>query len=85
MPAEVLTFLFAFSCFGISASAGLLQGIMLVCGVFIGTYIWLGTLTAVTNSIKKKTRKFSFQYMNRIFGIVLCLFGIFVLLRLITL
>lgn len=51
----------------------------------IGTYIWWGTLTAVTNIIKKRTKKFSFQYMNRIFGIVLCLFGIFVLLRLITL
>lgn len=84
-PAAVLTFLFAFSYFGISAGVGLLQGIMLVCGVFIGTYIWWGTLTAVTNIIKKKTKKFSFHYMNRIFGIVLCLFGIFVLLRLITL
>lgn len=82
-PAAILTFLFAFSYFGISAGAGLLRGIMLVCGVFIGTYIWWGTLTAVTNIIKRKTRKFSFRYMNRIFGTVLCLFGIFVLLRLI--
>ena len=38
-PAAILTFLFAFSYFGISADAGLLRGIMLVCGVFIGTYI----------------------------------------------
>lgn len=82
-PAAILTFLFAFSYFGISAGAGLLRGIMLVCGVFIGTYIWWGTLTTVTNIIKRKTRKFSFRYMNRIFGTVLCLFGIFVLLRLI--
>ncbi|MDE6970576.1 MAG: LysE family transporter, partial [Eubacterium sp.] len=82
-PAAILTFLFAFSYFGISAGAGLLRGIMLVCGVFISTYIWWGTLTAVTNIIKSKTRKFSFRYMNRIFGTVLCLFGIFVLLRLI--
>ena len=80
-PAAILTFLFAFSYFGISAGAGLLRGIMLVYGVFIGTYIWWGTLTAVTNIIKRKTRKFSFRYMNRIFGTVLCLFGIFVLLR----
>ena len=39
------------------------------------------TLTAVTNIIKRKTRKFIFRSMNRIFGTVLCLFGIFVLLR----
>lgn len=82
-PAAILTFLFAFSYFGISAGAGLLQGIMLVCGVFIGTYIWWGTLTAVTNIIKRKTKKFNFRYMNRIFATVLCLFGAVVLLRLI--
>lgn len=35
--------------------AGLLRGIMLVCGVFIGTYIWWGTLTAVTNIIPCET------------------------------
>ena len=83
-PAAILTFLFAFSYFGISAGAGQLQGFMLVCGVFIGTYIWWGTLTAITNIIKKKTRRFSFHYMNRIFGTVLCLFGAVVLLRLIV-
>lgn len=53
-PAAILTFLFAFSYFGISAGMGLLQGVMLVCSVFIGTYIWWGTLTAITNIIKKK-------------------------------
>lgn len=82
-PAAILTFLFAFSYFGITAGAGLLPGIMLVSGVFIGTYIWWGTLTTITNILKKKTRKFSFRYMNLIFGTALCLFGAVVLLRLI--
>lgn len=81
-PTAILTFLFAFSYFGISAKSRMLQGIMLVSGVFIGTYIWWGTLTAVTNSIKRKTGKFSFQYMNRVFGMILCLFGAGVLVRL---
>lgn len=81
-PAAILTFLFAFSYFGISAGAGLLRGILLVTGVFTGTYIWWGTLTAVTHIIKKKTAKFSFRYMNRIFGSMLSLFGVIVLLRL---
>ncbi len=81
-PAAILTFLFAFSYFGISADAGLLRGISLVIGVFTGTYIWWGTLTAVTHIIKKKTEKFSFRYMNRIFGSILSLFGVIVLLRL---
>lgn len=81
-PAAILTFLFAFSYFGISAGAGLLRGILLVSGVFVGTYIWWGTLTAVTYIIKKKTEKFNFRYMNRIFGSMLSLFGVIVLLRL---
>ena len=81
-PAAILTFLFAFSYFGISGDAELPQGVMLVCGVFIGTYIWWGMLSAVTNVVKKKTEKFDFRYMNRIFGMILCLFGAFVLLRL---
>lgn len=53
-PAAILTFLFAFSYFGISAGAGQLQGFMLVCGIFIGTYIWWETLTAITNIIKEE-------------------------------
>lgn len=81
-PAAIFTFLFAFSYFGISAGAGLLRGILLVIGVFTGTYIWWGTLTAVTYIIKKKAEKFSFRYMNRIFGSMLSLFGVIVLLRL---
>lgn len=80
-PAAILTFLFAFSYFGISAQSRLLQGIMLVGGVFTGTYVWWGILTAVTSVIKKKTGKFGFRYMNRIFGMVLCLFCAIVLLR----
>ncbi len=63
----------------------LLRGIMLVSGVFIGTYIWWGTLTVVTNSIKKRTGKFSFRNMNRVFGMILCLFGAGVLVRLLLL
>lgn len=80
-PAAILTFLFAFSYFGISADAGLLRGMSLVIGVFIGTYVWWGTLSTVANIIKKKTEKFSFRYMNRIFGSLLSLFGAVVLLR----
>lgn len=82
-PAAILTFLFAFSYFGISGDAELSQGIMLVIGVFVGTYIWWGTLSAVTQFVKSRTEKFNFRYMNRIFGVILCLFGAIVLLRLI--
>lgn len=80
-PAAILTFLFAFSYFGISAQSGPFQGIMLVSGVFIGTYIWWGALTAATGIIRRKAGKFGFRHMNRVFGMVLCLFGAVVLVR----
>lgn len=81
-PAAIITFLFAFSYFGISGVAGLLDGIGLVCGVFIGTYIWWTTLSAATCAIKKKAGSRSFRYMNKVFGGILTVFGAVVFLRL---
>lgn len=80
-PAAILTFLFAFSYFGISAGAGMVRGSFLVCGVLIGTYIWWGTITAAAWFAQKKSGSFDFQKMNRIFGAILCLFGMAVFLR----
>lgn len=82
-PAAILTFLFAFSYFGISEVSGWSDGILLVLGVFLGTYFWWGTLSALTQFIKRKAAKFKLGTMNRIFGGVLCLFGVIVFLRLI--
>ena len=81
-PAAILTFLFAFSWFGISGRTGLLQGTGLVFGVFLGTYIWWGTLSGAVTLLKKKTKGNHLQSLNRIFGVVLILFGTAVLAQL---
>lgn len=81
-PAAILTFLFAFSYFGISEVSEWSDGILLMAGVFLGTYFWWGTLSALTQFIKRKAAKFQLRTMNRIFGSVLCLFGVIVFLRL---
>lgn len=80
-PAAILTFLFAFSYFGITAKTGLFHGIQLVSGVFIGTCIWWCLLSAAVVYAKKKTGNRSFQYMNQIFGVILALFGAAVFVR----
>lgn len=80
-PAAILTFLFAFSYFGISGMTGVLPGISLVCGVFAGTYIWWTALSFATCAIKKKTANCGFRYMNKVFGGILTLFGAVVFLR----
>lgn len=80
-PAAILTFLFAFSYFGISGMSGVLQGTCLVCGVFAGTYIWWTALSSATCAVKKKAGSRSFRYMNKVFGGILVIFAAVVFLR----
>lgn len=80
-PAAILTFLFAFTYFGISDITGAFDGIGLVSGVFVGTYIWWTALSGATCAIKKKIGSRSFRYMNKIFGGILTVFGAVVFLQ----
>lgn len=82
-PAAILTFLFAFSYFGIMGKTGIVNGIQLVAGVFIGTCIWWWLLSATVVYVKKKTGNRSFHYMNQVFGTVLVLFGVVVFVRMV--
>ena len=83
-PAAILTFLFAFSYFGIEGNARFADGILLVCGVFVGTYIWWTALSAGVMQIKKRTRKYSLRKIERGFGVVLILFSAVVFVRTLT-
>lgn len=80
-PAAILTFLFAFSYFGITGQTGLLNGIKLVLGVFIGTGIWWCLLSMIVSMVKRKTKNHSLSRMNKIFGAVLIIFGALVFIR----
>ncbi len=80
-PAAILTFLFAFSWFGIAGDNTKAGGWLVVLGVFVGTYLWWGGLAAAVALARKKKRVDSFRKMNRIFGVVLSLFGIPVFIR----
>ncbi len=74
-PAAILTFLFAFTYFGIAEISGALNGILLVMGVFIGTYIWWGALSGVVCIIKRKSGNRGLPYMNKVFGVILIIFS----------
>lgn len=80
-PAAILTFMFAFSWFGIAEDNTKAGGWLVVLGVFVGTYLWWGGLAAAVALARKKKRVDSFRKMNRIFGVVLSLFGIPVFIR----
>ncbi|WP_456271180.1 LysE family translocator [Bacillus sp. AK031] len=72
-PAAVLTFLFAFSFFGITGQLDFVKGIQLVFGIFIGTLLWWGALVNGVSMMKNKTIKYSFKNSNKIFGSILLL------------
>lgn len=80
-PASILTFLFAFSWFGISGHAAFTEGMGLVFGVFIGTYCWWGILAGAVTQLKKKAGSKCLLVMNRAFGMILIFFGTAVLIR----
>lgn len=80
-PAAILTFLFAFSYFGITGESGIVQGAALVCGVFIGTYFWWGTLSFATDFIRKKAKTINLRTANKIFGTLLILFSIVIFIQ----
>ncbi|WP_255202734.1 LysE family transporter [Acutalibacter muris] len=74
--AAILTFLFAFSWFGLDEGMGPLDGALLVTGVFIGTYIWWFTLSAGVVALKKKMEKYSLRTIEMCFGGVLLGFSL---------
>ena len=65
----------------VSGSSTKENGWLVVLGVFLGTWLWWGGLTAAVSLARKKKRKNSFQRVNRIFGAVLSLFGVLVFIK----
>lgn len=80
-PATILTFLFAFSWFGIDGQSGLAEGMGLVAGVFLGTFCWWSVISSIAILLKKKAKNNRLSIMNMVFGIILVLFGAVVLSR----
>lgn len=74
-PAAIISFLFAFSVFGIVGTLDFVDGIQLVTGVFLGTLCWWILLVAVVNFMKKKlTMKWLYR-LNVLFGLILIVFS----------
>ncbi len=80
-PAAILTFLFAFSYFGLSGGMGVWNGIWLVLGVLIGTFSWWLFLAIAADRFREKAVDRQ-KLMNRIFGGILVMFGALIWVRL---
>lgn len=80
-PTTILTFLFAFSWFGIDGQSGLAEGIGLVAGVFLGTFCWWSVISSTVILLEKKAKNNRLSIMNTVFGTILSLFGAVILVR----
>lgn len=80
-PAAVITFLFAFSYFGIDGKQGVFNGAALVLGVLFGTLAWWIILSSITEMIKKKQGDKGFNSLNKIFGVIMICFSVIIFAR----
>ena len=80
-PATIFIFLLAFSWFGVAGGMTAMQKTVMVCGVFLGTYVWWGVIATVVPILRQRAVKFKVSYMNRIFGTLLCLLGAMVFIK----
>ncbi|MBR3667807.1 MAG: LysE family transporter [Ruminococcus sp.] len=82
-PAAVITYLFAFSYFGINGTLSAANGALFVIGIVAGTQIWWITLSFLSQLIKKKAGEKGFVIMNRLFGLIMIGFGAAVYIKVI--
>lgn len=81
-PAAILTFLFAFTYFGISNLEGFMDGALLVTGVLAGTCFWWISLSLTACAVKKRMGRGKDFPANLLFGSILTLFSLVIFLRL---
>ncbi|MDD2971700.1 MAG: LysE family transporter [Lachnospiraceae bacterium] len=75
-PATVVSFLVAFTSFGLNENYSVLEGSQIVIGVLLGTGLWWGTLSFFVSKFREKITDPIFARMNMILGILLMVYGI---------
>ena len=82
-PMTILSFAAIFAGLGVgSASGNYFSAGILVLGVFIGSALWWLILSSGVGMIWKKFNSLGLRWINRISGIIITAFGLFVLLSL---
>ncbi|WP_125143412.1 LysE family translocator [Clostridium transplantifaecale] len=74
-PAAILSFMVVFSMFRIGGTETVGEDIQLVLGIFCGTCFWWLLIAVVVSCIRKRVTDNFYLKLNRIFGILMVLFG----------
>lgn len=80
-PATILSFMAAFTAFGIHGDLDAYQGTALILGVFAGTLCWWAALSGVVAHFRKRVTNNVYKWLNRILGCFMTLFGIIMMLQ----
>ena len=74
-PAAILSFMVVFSMFRIGGNESIGEDIQLVLGIFCGTCFWWLLIAVVVSRIRDRVTDGFYLKLNRIFGILMVLFG----------
>lgn len=80
-PATILSFMVAFTAFGISGDLDAYQGIALIVGILVGTLCWWSALSGVVAFFRKKVTDHIYKWLNRILGCLMALFGLVMMIQ----
>lgn len=74
-PAAILSFIVVFSMFRIEGNESIGENVQLVLGIFCGTCLWWLLIAVVVSRIRERVTDGFYLKLNRIFGILMVLFG----------
>lgn len=74
-PVAILSFMVVFSMFRVGGTESMGQDIQLVLGIFCGTCFWWLLIAVVTNHIRERITDGFYLKLNRVFGVLMVLFG----------
>lgn len=80
-PATILSFMIAFTAFGVSGNLNAYQGIALIIGILTGTLCWWAALSGVVAHFRKRVTDHIYKWLNRVLGCFMTLFGIIMIFQ----
>lgn len=80
-PATILSFMVAFTSFGLTGTFNVYQGAALITGILVGTLCWWAGLSGVVSYFSKRVTKEIYRWLNRILGCFMVLFGIIMMIQ----
>lgn len=80
-PAMIVSFMVAFSAFGISGDLSGCQAVVLISGILAGTICWWLTISGVVSCFRSKITNNIYKWLNRILGSIMALFGLFIIFQ----